>query len=73
MIKVKIRKIQADDVVYMVAKELAKEIEKDHKNATCKIHPKRTSYIILTIRGTKTKLSKGSFCCREFSKKVKAG
>ena len=71
MIKIKIRKIQADDITYSMAKDTARIIENDHKKTICNIHPNKTSYLILTIRGTKTKLSSGSFCCPEFKKTIK--
>jgi len=71
MIKIKIRKIQADDIAYSMAKDTARIIEKDHKKAICNIHPNKISYLILTVRGTRTNLSKGSFCCPKFNNEVK--
>lgn len=71
MIRVKIRKIQADYFAYNAAKTLAKTMEENHRKDICDLHPNKMSYMIITVRGTGMKLSKGSFCCREFSDKIK--
>ena len=69
MIKVKLQRLPGSDIKNNVAKDIAREIEKDYKNVICNAHPKKTSYIILIVR--RMKLRKGSFCCSEFKKKVK--
>ncbi len=70
MIKVKLQKLSGDNISNAMAEDFAREVQKDFKNHVCDIHPKRISYLIVTVRKSGIKLKKGSFCCPEFKKTI---
>ena len=71
MIKVKIQKLSGDNLRNDIAKITAREIEKDYRSVICDIHPKKISYLIITVKKKIIELKKGKFCCPEFSKTIK--
>ena len=71
MIKVKIQKLSGDILSNDIAKDLARKVQNDFKSHVCDIHPKRISYLIVTVRKSGMKLRKGSFCCPDFKKTIK--